>query len=107
MKISIAGTLSFIAGLLMILTGVLTALKITPEIAAQGAEVLLGIWRIIAGVAILLFAYIARKNRYYFTAVIILGLFEVLVFIVEKDYSLLTIAPVLAIIAGLVGIVKK
>ncbi|MCH7568009.1 MAG: hypothetical protein IIA87_01175 [Nanoarchaeota archaeon] len=99
--------LGIIAGLLMILTGILTALEITPAIAAVGLEVGLGIWRIIAGVIVLIFSFIMAKHKTASFLVIILGAFEVVVFIVEKDYSILTAAPFIAILAGILGLVKK
>lgn len=96
-----------IAGVLILITGVLTALKITPEITAAGLEVALGIWRIFAGVLIITFVFISRKNIVLNWAVIALGIFEITVFLVEKDYTFLVIAPFIAIIAGFLGLIKK
>ena len=106
-EIKLSLIVGVIAGLLIILTGVLTALKITPPIAALGLEVGLGIWRIFA-VLIVLIASI-KINKYPPSSFIIiaLGLFEILVFFVEKDYSILTISPFIAILAGILGILKK
>ena len=75
----LAVTLGLIAGLLMILAGILTALKITPPIAAVGQEIGLGIWRVFAGLIITGGAYIAIKNPKGYWAVIVLGIFEVIV----------------------------
>ena len=99
--------LGIIAGLLIIITGILTALKITPPITAAGSEVGLGIWRIFAGVLILIFSYIMKKQKMFAIIVLFLGAFEVLVFFVEKDYSLLLIAPFIAILAGILGLMRK
>ena len=106
-KFTIASILGMTAGTLIILTGILTALKITPPIALTGLEIGLGIWRIFAGLIILIGAYLIPKNKLGAIIVIVMGFFEVFVFSVEKDYTLLTIAPFLAILAGIIGIVKK
>lgn len=99
--------LGIIAGLIMIITGVLTALKITPPIAAVGQEIGLGIWRILAGLIVLGAAYVAQKNHKAHWAVIILGAFEIIVFAVEGDYSFWTAGPFIAILAGILGLLKK
>ena len=106
-EIKLSLIVGVIAGLLIILTGVLTALKITPPIAALGLEIGLGIWRIFAGLIVLIAS--VKINKYPSSSFIIiaLGLFEILVFFVEKDYSILTIAPFIAILAGILGILKK
>lgn len=106
-KFTIASILGIIAGAIIILTGILTALKITPPIALTGLEIGLGAWRIFAGLIILIAAYLMPKNKLGAMIVIVMGFFEIFVFTVEKDYSLLTIAPFLAIIAGIIGIIKK
>ena len=92
--------LGVFAGLLFILTGVLTALKITPEIAAVGLEVSLGIWRILAGTAILIFTFLSVKKKEMSWGIIGFGVFEIFVYVVEQDYSILTISPFIAIISG-------
>ena len=103
--------LSFIfgitAGLIMILTGILTALKITPPIFAVGLEVTLGIWRIFAGSLIVGFVFMSRKNIRLNWIIIALGVFEIIVFLIEKDYTLLVIGPPIAIVAGIFGLMKK
>ena len=99
--------LGIIAGFIMILAGILTALKITPPITAVGSEVLLGVWRVFAGVLMIIFAVIAKKHLFGNTLLIIIGAFEVLVFFIEKDYTLLIIGPFVAILAGILGIFKK
>ena len=99
--------LGIIAGLIIILTGILTALKITPAIFAVGLEVALGIWRIFAGSLIIVFAYISRKNIMLNWVIVALGVFEIIIFLVEKDYTLLTIGPPIAILAGTLGLIKK
>ena len=106
-KLKLSLILGIIAGLIMILAGILTALKITPPITAVGAEIGLGIWRVIAGALILLFAFIAKKNPTGNFGVIILGIFEVIVFVVEKDYTILVAGPFIAILAGVLGLIKK
>jgi len=107
MKIKISFILAIIAGLLMILTGFLTALKITPPIAAVGAEVGLGVWRVIAGVIVLSAAYIGIEKRIGNWGVIIMGIFEIIVFAVERDYNVLIIGPFIAIIAGALGMFES
>ena len=104
-KLSFA--LGIIAGLIIILTGVLTALKITPAIFAIGLEIALGIWRIFAGAMILVFAFISRKNLLFNWVLIFFGLFEILVFLIEKDYTILFAGPFIAILAGILGLMKK
>ncbi len=99
--------LGIIAGLIIILTGILTALKITPAIFAVGLEVALGIWRIFAGSLIIVFAYISRKNIMLNWVIVALGVFEIIVFMVEKDYTLLAIGPPIAILAGILGLIRK
>lgn len=96
-----------IAGLIIVLSGILTALKITPQIAAVGLEVSLGIWRIFAGIMILVFVFISRKNRPMNWIVIAFGAFEILVYLIEKDYTVLFTAPFIAIISGIFGLIKK
>ena len=91
----------------MILTGILTALKITPAIFAVGLEVTLGIWRIFAGSLIVVFVFMSRKNIRLNWIIIALGVFEIIVFLIEKDYTLLTIGPPIAILAGTLGLIKK
>lgn len=95
------------AGLIIVLTGILTALKITPGIFAAGLEVPLGIWRIFAGTLIIIFAFISKKQIPMNWIIIVFGVFEVLVFFVEKDYTILTAGPFLAILAGILGLVKR
>ncbi len=99
--------LGFIAGLIIILSGILTALKITPAITAVGLEVTLGIWRIFAGSLIIVFVFIARKQIMFNGVILLLGLFEILVFLVEQDYTILVSGSLLAILAGILGLVKK
>jgi len=102
--------LGIIAGVIIIITGILTALKITPPIALQGLEVSLGIWRIFAGTIILFFVFISRKKPFAKMAnviIIFMGLFEIFVFYFEKDYSLLTIGGFIAILAGILGLIKR
>jgi len=106
-KIQISVTLGAIAGLLIILTGILTALKITPSITAEGLEIGLGAWRVLAGTVIVGFSFFARKNISGHFVILIMGAFEVFVFFIEKDYTLLAIAPFLAILAGIIGIATK
>ena len=106
-KFTTASIIGMVAGALIILTGILTALKITPPIALIGLEIGLGIWRIFAGLIILTGAYLMPKNKLGAIIVLVMGFFEVFVFSVEKDYSLLTIAPFIAIFAGIIGIIKK
>ena len=89
------------------MTGILTALKITPPIFAAGLEVALGIWRIFAGSLIIVFVFISRKNIMLNWVIVALGLFEIIVFLVEKDYTLLTIGPPIAILAGILGLIRK
>lgn len=96
-----------IAGALIIITGILTALKITPAIFAVGLEVALGIWRIFAGSLIIIFTFISRKNIMLNWVIVALGLFEIIVFMVEKDYTLLAIGPPIAILAGILGLIRK
>ena len=107
MKIKISLILGIIAGLVIIVTGVLTALKITPGITAVGSEVLLGIWRVFAGILILTFAMMAKKFPLGNILVLLLGTFEVFVFFVEKDYTILTTGPFIAILAGIFGVLKR
>jgi len=104
-EIKISLIVGVLAGLLMILTGVLTALKITPPIAVLGLEI--GLWRVFAGLIVLIAS--VKVNKYPSSSFIILalGLFEILVFFVEKDYSILTISPFIAILAGILGLLKK
>jgi len=99
--------LGIIAGLIIILTGVLTALKITPPITAVGLEVSLGLWRIFAGSMILVFIFISRKNKIMNWVVIGFGAFEVLVFLIERDYTILFAGSFIAILAGILGLMKK
>lgn len=106
-KFNIRAILGIIAGFLIILTGILTALKITPPIATTGAEITLGLWRILAGTIILISSFYISKYRKTNLIILFFGAFEVLVFIVEKDYSLLTLAPFIAILAGILGLIKK
>jgi len=106
-KRNVAIFLGIIAGVLIILTGILTALKITPPITATGSEVLLGLWRIIAGVVIVIFSILVVKNKFYGIAPIIFGAFEILVFFVEKDYTILVIAPFIAILSGIISLFHK
>ena len=99
-----------IAGLIIVLTGILTALKLTPPITIQGLEIALGIWRIFAGIVILFFVFISRKEPFAKlsnTIIIFMGLFEIFVFYFEKDYSILTIGPFIVILAGILGFMKK
>lgn len=105
--IKISLILGIIAGLILILTGILTALKITPPITAVGSEVLLGVWRVFAGVLMIIFAVIAKKHLFGNTLLLIIGAFEVFVFFIEKDYTLLIIGPFVAILAGILGMFKK
>jgi len=104
-KLSFA--LGIFAGLVIILTGILTALKITPVIAAVGLEVVLGIWRVFAGIMILVFVFISRKNKIMNWIVIAFGVFEILVFLGERDYTILFVGPFIAILAGILGLMKK
>jgi len=106
-EIKLSLILGVIAGLLMILTGVLTALKITPPIAALGLEIGLGIWRVFAGLIIVIASVKANKYPSNNFIILALGLFEILVFFLEKDYSILTISPFIAILAGILGLFKK
>jgi len=99
--------LGVVAGLIVLLTGILTALKITPGIFAVGLEVPLGVWRIFAGALIITFTFISKKQISLNWAIILLGVFEVFVFFIEKDYTILTIGPFLAILAGILGLVKR
>lgn len=100
-RINVSLILGVIAGLLILLTGILTALKLTPPITAVGLEVSLGIWRIFAGILVGIFSVVMVKHKAGSSIVLLLGLFEVLVFFVEKDYSVLTVAPFIAILAGI------
>ena len=106
-KIKLSLIVGVIAGLLMILTGVLTALKITPPIAVLGLEIGLGIWRVFAGLIVLIASVNVNKYPSSSFIIIALGLFEILVFFVEKDYSILTTSPFIAILAGILGLLKK
>lgn len=99
--------LGAVAGLIIVLTGILTALKITPGIFAVGLEVPLGVWRMFAGGLIFIFALISKKQLQMNWVLILLGVFEVFVFFVEKDYTILTIGPFMAILAGILGLLKK
>jgi len=99
--------LGIVAGLIMVVTGVLTAMQITPPIAATGAEVGLGIWRVLAGVLVLIFSFVMVKQRAMAAIVLVLGLFEILVFAVEKDYTLLIAGPIIAILAGILAFAKR
>ena len=102
--------LGIISGIIIILSGILTALKITPPIALQGLEVALGSWRIFAGIVILFLVFISRKKPFVKLAniiIIFMGLFEIFVFYFEKDYSLLTIGPFIVILAGILVLIKK
>ena len=99
-----------IAGVIIIITGILTALKITPPIVLQGLEVALGGWRIFAGIVILFLVFISRKKPFAKLAnviIIFMGLFEIFVFYFEKDYSLLIIGGFIAILAGILGLIKR
>jgi len=106
-EIKLSLIVGVIAGLLMILTGVLTALKITPPIAVLGLEIGLGIWRVFAGLIVLIASVNINKYPSNSFIILALGLFEIFVFFVEKDYSILTISPFIAIIAGILGLLKK
>ena len=106
-KNNVAVVLGIIAGILIILTGILTALKITPPITAVGLELYLGLWRIFAGTIIVIFSITMRKDRLYGIIPLALGIFEVFVFLFEKDYSILTIAPLIAIVSGIIGLFHK
>lgn len=103
--------LGIVAGAIIILTGILTALKITPSIVLQGLEVGLGFWRIFAGSIILFLVFFVSREKDFAktTNIIILfmGVFEVFVFYFEKDYSILIIGPFIAILAGILGIMKR
>lgn len=98
-----------IAGLIIILTGMLTALKLTPPITLQGLEITLGIWRIFAGTVILGLVFISQKMypKLMSSGIILMGLFEILVFYFEKDYSILFIGPFIAILAGILRLSDK
>ena len=106
-KNNVAVVLGIIAGILIILTGILTALKITPSITAVGLELYLGLWRIFAGTIIVIFSIAMRKDRLYGIIPLALGIFEVFVFLFEKDYSILTVAPLIAIVSGIIGLFHK
>ena len=102
--------LGIIAGIIIILSGILTALKFTPTIAAQGLEVVLGIWRIFAGSVILFFVFLSKKislEKSMYLGIIILGLFEIFVFYVEKDYSIIMSGAFIAVFAGILGLIDK
>ena len=102
--------LGIIAGAVIIITGILTALKITPPIVLQGLEVSLGIWRIFAGAIILFLVFISRKKDFAKPAnviIIFMGFFEIFVFYFEKDYSVLIIGGFIAILAGILGLIKR
>ena len=106
-KNNIAVVLGIIGGGLIILTGVLTALKITPPITAAGLELYLGLWRIFAGTVIIIFSIAMRKDRLYGIIPLTLGIFEIFVFLFEKDYSILTIAPLMAVLSGIISLFHK
>ena len=106
-KFTTASIIGMVAGALIILTGILTALKITPPIALTGLEIGLGIWRIFAGTIIVIFSIAMRKDRLYGFIPLALGIFEVFVFLFEKDYSILTVAPLIAIVSGIIGLFHK
>lgn len=107
MVTKIGVVLGVIAGILFIITGILTALKITPSITAEGLEVSLGIWRIFAGIVVIGSSLAMKKYKQAGIITLALGLFEVLVFFVEKDYSILTVSPFIAIFAGIFGLLRK
>mgnify|MGYP000120314283 CR=1 FL=1 len=102
--------LGIIAGIIIILSGILTALKLTPPIALQGLEVALGIWRIFAGSVILVFVFLSKKisfEKLMYIGIIILGLFEIFVFYFEKDYSILMSGAFIAVLAGIFGLLES
>ena len=102
--------IGIISGIIIILSGILTALKITPSITAQGLEIALGLWRIFAGGVILFFVFLSKKNSLktlMYIGIIFLGLFEIFVFYVEKDYSILISGAFLAVLAGILGLLES
>jgi len=99
--------LGLVGAVLIILTGVLTALKITPGIRLVGLEVWLGAWRVLAGTGILIFALLMDKTKLAKYAVLLIGCFEVFVFIFEGDYSILFVSPFVAIAAGILALKGK
>ena len=101
--------LGILAGFIIILTGILTALKITPPITLQGLEIGLGIWRILAGTVIIILVFASQKiyPKSLNFGIIIMGLFEIFVFYVEKDYTILFAGPFIAILAGTLGLINK
>jgi len=102
--------LGIISGIIIILSGILTALKITPPITAQGLEIGLGLWRIFAGGVILFFVFLSKKvslKKSMYIGILILGLFEIFVFYVEKDYSILMSGTFLAVLAGIIGLLES
>ena len=96
-----------IAGIIMILAGVLTALQITPEITAKGLELELGIWRVLAGIIVLGSSFYILKNKLASWVIIFFAVFEIFVFFIEKDYTLLVLGPLIAILAGILGLFNK
>ena len=78
---NVAVFFGIIAGMLIILTGILTALKITPPITAVGLELYLGLWRIFAGTIVVIFSIAMGKDRLYGIIPLALGVFEIFVFI--------------------------
>ena len=102
--------LGSIAGIIIIFSGILTALKVTPTITVQGLEVALGVWRIFAGSAILFFVFLSKKislEKLMYAGILVLGLFEILVFYFEKDYSILMSGAFIAVLAGILGLIKE
>lgn len=102
--------LGIISGIIIILSGILTALKLTPPITLQGLEIALGLWRIFAGGVILFFVFLSKKNSLktlMYLGIIVLGLFEIFVFYVEKDYSILISGAFLAVLAGILGLLES
>ena len=102
--------LGIISGIIIILSGILTALKLTPPITLQGLEIALGLWRIFAGGVILFFVFLSKKislKKPMYIGIIVLGLFEIFVFYIEKDYSILISGAFIAVLAGIFGLLES
>jgi len=99
-------TLGILAGITLIFSGVLTTMEITPRLE-DGAGVAIGLWRVFAGSLVLFFSFYITTNRTGGLVVALIGIFEIFVLLFVRDFSAFSTAPLIAVLAGTIELLKK
>jgi len=102
--------LGLISGALIVVSGILTALGISPPLSSHIWQFTpaiafgLGTWRIFGGALIFLGVFLSKTTKIGYGFVLLLGLFELFVTAVEGDWTILSSGAVLAVVAGAWGL---